>query len=104
MLLTNEGWTLAPFYDLINVKLVLTKDKEECALLLGGKKENLSKQYFDHLGAVLKLNNKQIQAVYKRLAKWLPPALLLINNSFLNTHHKGKYKKLITERTSLFYT
>ena len=65
MFLSEMGWRLSPFYDLLNVKMILPKDKQDSALLLGGKNENFNKGYFDRLGAVLKLNDKQINAVYK---------------------------------------
>lgn len=104
MWLSAIGWVLSPFYDLLNVKMILPKDKEDMALLLGGKKENFNKGYFDRLGAVLKLNNKQITAVYKRLEKWLPKAIQLIDASFLSEERKSDYKKLIIDRTILFTT
>jgi serine/threonine-protein kinase HipA len=102
MFLSDSGWVLSPFYDLLNVKMVLPKDKEDMALLLGGKKENFNKGYFDQLGAVLKLNTKQINAVYKRLQKWLPEATSLIDRSFLDSGRQKAYKELIAERTNLF--
>jgi serine/threonine-protein kinase HipA len=102
MFLSEIGWVLSPFYDLLNVKLVLLKDKEDCALLLGGKKRNFNKGYFDRLGLALDLNNKQISGVYKRLEKWLPQAKALIEESFLDKKRKSNYIKLITERTKLF--
>ena len=102
MFLSEMGWVLSPFYDLLNVKMILPKDKEDTALLLGGKKENFNKGYFDRLGAGLKLNDKQINAVYKRLQEWLPKAIQLINISFLDSDKQEAYKKLIAERTKLF--
>ncbi len=102
MLLSDMGWVLSPFYDLLNVKLVLPGDKEDMALLVGGKKENFNKGYFDRLGAVLKLNDKQIHGVYKRVSKWLPEATQLINCSFLNSNRQKAYKDLIMERVILF--
>lgn len=54
----NVGWVLSPAYDLLNLKMILPKDKENMALLLGGKKENFSKKYFDRFGALLELNEK----------------------------------------------
>lgn len=102
MFLSEAGWVLAPFYDLLNVKIILPKDKEDLALMLDGKRENFSKGYFDRLGSVLKLNDKQIAAVYKRLIKWLPKAIHLINASFLSNERKSEYIALITERTKLF--
>lgn len=102
MFLSPIGWTLAPFYDLINVKLILPTDKDDTALLLGGKKQNFSKTYFDGLGEVLKLNNKQINRVYKRLQTWLPQATELIQASFLTANLKKDYIKLISQRTNIF--
>lgn len=102
MFLSETGWVLSPFYDLLNVKMILTQDKEDTALMLGGKKENFNKGYFDRLGVVLKLNDKQINAVYKRLQEWLPKAVQSINSSFLDLGRQEAYKALITERAKLF--
>jgi serine/threonine-protein kinase HipA len=100
--LSDMGWVLSPAYDLLNVKIVLPKDKDDTALLLGGKKRNFNKGYFDRFGAVLQLNEKQITSVFKKLTAWLPKAILLIDNSFLNEQNKSKYKDLIIERVNLF--
>jgi serine/threonine-protein kinase HipA len=102
MFLSDTGWVLSPFYDLLNVKLVLPGDKDDMALLLGGKKENFNKGYFDCFGAVLTLNAKQINGVYKRMQKWLPGATQLIERSFLDTDRQNAYKKLTTERVKIF--
>lgn len=102
MLLSEIGWVLSPAYDLLNVKMILPKDKEDMALLFGGKKENFNKDYFDRFGGVLKLNAKQINSVYKRIGKWLPEALLLIDESFLTDENKTTYKDLINQRASIF--
>ncbi len=103
MLRTTVGWTLAPAYDLLNVKLILEKDQEDTALLLGGKKQNFNKSYFDRFASVLKLNEKQTKTVYKRLAIWLPKAIATIDNSFLNDAHKQHYQTLITKRVAQFH-
>ncbi|WP_245578697.1 HipA domain-containing protein [Algoriphagus vanfongensis] len=92
---TDQGWALSPAYDLLNVKIILPKDKEDTALLLGGKKMNFNKGYFDRLGVVLKLNEKQVNGVYKRLKKWLPKANQLIEKSFLGNDLKTEYKERV---------
>lgn len=92
---TDQGWALSPAYDLLNVKIILPKDKEDTALLLGGKKMNFNKGYFDRLGVVLKLNEKQVNGVYKRLKKWLPKANQLIEKSFLSNDLKTEYKERV---------
>jgi len=102
MWLSDMGWVFSPAYDLLNVKMILPKDKEDMALLFGGKKENFNKGYFDRFGIFLKLNEKQINAVYKRLGKWLPEASQMIDMSFLNEDFKAAYKELIIKRVMLF--
>jgi serine/threonine-protein kinase HipA len=102
MWLTDMGWVLSPAYDLLNVKIILEQDKEDMALLFGGKKENFNKGYFDRFGKVLKLNDKQINAVYERLRSWLPEASKMIDRSFLVPDLKREYKELISHRVLLF--
>jgi serine/threonine-protein kinase HipA len=102
MRLADQHWTLSAAYDLLNVKIILPKDKEDMALMLGGKKNNFDKGYFDRFGNVLKLNEKQINSVYKRLAKWLPEATQLIDMSFLTKAYRIAFKDLVTLRVKQF--
>ena len=99
---SDIGWVLSPAYDLLNVKIILPKDKEDSAILLGGKKENFSKIYFDRFGENLKLNKKQISGVYKRLKKWLNEAQEIIEKSFLSSSNKVEYLKLVNKRANIF--
>ena len=102
MWLSDIGWVLSPAYDLLNVKIILPKDNDDTALLLGGKKNNFNKGYFDEFGKVLKLNDKQTNSVYRNLDSWLLHAIQLIDISFLNENYKTQYKELITQRVRLF--
>lgn len=102
MWLSDMGWVLSPAYDLLNVKIILPKDNEDTALLLGGKKKNFNKGYFDRFGLVLQLNEKQINSVYKKLENWLPKAIELIEASFLNENNQLQYKEWVIKRTKLF--
>lgn len=102
MFLSDRGWVLSPFYNFLNVKMTLPIDKEDTALLLGGKKENFNKGYFERLGELLKLNKKQINAVFKRLEKWQTDAIELIYASFLSDDRKSEYTKLIINRSNQF--
>ena len=102
MFLSDTGWVLSPFYDFLNVKMILPKDKEDTALLLGGKKENFNKGYFERFGEVLNLNKKQINAVFKRIEKWQPDAIKLIDASFLSDDRKSEYTKMIINRSNQF--
>jgi serine/threonine-protein kinase HipA len=102
MMQSDIGWILSPAYDLLNVKIILPQDHEDSALLLGGKKKNFNKGYFDRLASVLTLNRKQVQVVYQRLYKRLPDATEMIDRSFLSDDYKLTYKEIITQRAMLF--
>lgn len=97
MIRQEEEWVLTPAYDLLNVKIVLPKDKDEFALKLGGKNKNQIRSYFEQFGTVLGLNEKQILSVFKRIEKWLPKAQDCIQNSFLNDKNQNAYLKTIEE-------
>jgi serine/threonine-protein kinase HipA len=101
MFLSDNGWVLSPAYDLLNVKIILPKDTDETALLLGGKKKNFNKDYFDKFATVLSLNTKQTYVVYSKIKKWVPNAIHLIDLSFLEEHFKVRYKSLVLERSAL---
>jgi len=96
------GWVFSPAYDLLNVKIILPNDKEDTALLFGGKKMNFNKGYFDRLGAVLGLNEKQMKFIYKRIIVWQSKALQLIDISYLNEQNKSAYKDWIENRVTIF--
>jgi len=102
MYLSDLGWVLSPAYDMLNVKLILPQDPEDTALMLGGKKMNFNKKYFDRFAAVLKLNRIQMQAVYARVGKWFPQAVELIGKSFLSDEYKIQYLNLLKERVVIF--
>lgn len=57
----------APAYDLLSMKIIQPKERENLALKLDNKKLNFSKGYFDQFGELLKFNEKQINSVNKRL-------------------------------------
>ncbi|WP_439506838.1 HipA domain-containing protein [Sediminibacterium sp.] len=102
MILGDYGWTLSPAYDLINVKIILPKDQDDTALKLGGKKKNFNKAYFDRLGEVLELKEKQIGSVYIKLKPWLVNATYLIEKSYLQEVAKKAYIDLIAKRAAIF--
>jgi serine/threonine-protein kinase HipA len=98
----ENRWTLSPAYDLLNVRLALPSDKDDTALLFGGKTRNFNKLYFDRFGEVLNLNEKQINSVYKRILRWLPQAVIMIEMSFLTEKSQNTYKNLVTKRVGQF--
>lgn len=102
MLLTKNGWELSPFYDLLNVKIILPKDKDDLALMLGEKRRNFTINYFNRFAIGLGLNEKQYTRIYTRLLQWEIPAVKLIKQSFLSKDARASYVQLIQDRILLF--
>jgi len=98
MIKSSVGWVLAPSYDLLNVRIINTKDKEDLALMMGGKKTKLNRLYFERFGADLGLSPKQINGVFSRFAKNKSKAIYWVEQSFLSQEMKKSYLDVLNER------
>ena len=92
------GMTLSPAYDLVNTALVIPVDEEEMALTLNGRKKKLKKQDFIASMQALKVEEKQQENIFTKMAKALPQWQSLIDRSFMTTGCKEQYKTMVTER------
>lgn len=91
---------LSPSYDLLNTTIAQKNTKEELALPLNGKKNNLSaKDFFDYFAIErLSLNAAMIFDIKKQFQHAIPKWQVLIVNSFLSQTIRGKYLSLLEER------
>jgi serine/threonine-protein kinase HipA len=96
----NEQVTLSPAYDLLNTTIAQKNTKEELALPLNGKKNNLKRRDFVEYFAAdkLRLNHSVITNVMERIYNAQPIWNKLINDSFLSDPMKIKYSTLLYER------
>lgn len=92
--------TLSPVYDLLNTTIAQRNAKEEIALPLNGKKNNLKKWDFLDYFAIqqLQLNEKVISHVLNEIKQALPDWEILINDSFMTATMREKYLGLLNER------
>lgn len=94
----NQGYVLAPAYDLVPTKLVLSSDKEELALTLNAKKSKL--QYNDFLKAFETngLNKKVLDTTLENFYYCKNEMLGVLNKSFVSDSLKNKYADLLEQR------
>lgn len=91
---------LAPAYDFLNSSIVLKGDIDEIALPLKGKKSNLNADllinYFgkERCGLTDKVIYKNLDGIKANLNHWFD----LIDNSFLSSEMKEKYRLLLQKR------
>ena len=100
-LITRDKVTgLSPVYDLLNTSIALTSPKEELALPIRGRKNNLTKNdiinyYLEEILALPKpISNK----IFEKFKQTIPIWKILISHSYLSKSMQYKYMGLLTER------
>lgn len=98
----NQKITLSPAYDLLNSTIAQMNVKEELALPLNGKKNNLKKRDFIDYFAIerLQLNQNIVSDILKEIKTIIPSWNTLIGQSFLSETMQKKYLGLLEERAS----
>jgi len=92
--------SLTPAYDLLNTSIAQKNTKEELALPLNGKKNNLLKRdLIEYFGSdVLQLSKHSIDETLGTINQALPDWKEYIGRSFLSAGMKDKYLTLLNER------
>lgn len=100
-LITKDRKTsLSPAYDLLNSTIALKNAKEEIALPLKGKKNNLTKNDFFRYFAIeqLELNPKIIDSITAEFQQAISEWERIIGISYLSRPMQEKYIQLLDER------
>jgi serine/threonine-protein kinase HipA len=92
------GMTLSPAYDLVNTALVNPDDDEEMALTLNGKKKKLKREDFVAAMNIMKVEEKQQQNIFGKMAKALAKWEEQIDRSFMSEAYKENFKTILKER------
>ncbi len=100
VIVRNGKVELAPAYDFLNSTIVLKGDIEEIALPIKGKKSNLNiSVLLDYFGKECcsltdKVIDNNLNEIKAKLSEWF----ILIDNSFLSSEMKEKYRLLLQQR------
>jgi serine/threonine-protein kinase HipA len=107
LLTENDLVILSPGYDFVNTTLVLGSNvKEQLALPLNGKKNNLTKKdLVKYLGIdCLKLPEKIITQTLELIYAQKPSWNQLINQSFLSAIAQEKYNAIVESRFNILFS
>jgi len=86
---------LAPAYDLLSTKLAMPADKEDMALTLNARKNNIRRKDFDAFGAYLGIPAAATESVFEQFFQKFSRAVTLIEISCLSGKYKSMYKDLL---------
>jgi len=95
---SQNGPVLSPAYDMLSTVLVNPKDDEDMALSLNGKKKRLKRRDFESAFDTMKLNTRQQDIIFGKMAKARNKWIEFIQKSFLSADFKEKYTELINKR------
>ncbi len=90
--------TLSPAYDLLSTKILMPEDKEELALTLNGKKNNIRKKDFELFAEKLGVTKKTKEVIINKFLSSQQTLNKTIDESFLKDGTKNLYKELIDQR------
>jgi serine/threonine-protein kinase HipA len=94
---------LSPAYDLLSTKLLVPADKEDLALSLNGKNNNIRRKDFNTFAQYLEIGEKTLENIYNRFYISLPVLEEWIEKSFLSAVMKNKYKEFLHNRISIIF-
>lgn len=94
----DEEISLSPAYDLLSTKILMSEDKEELALTLNGKKNNLRKKDFELFAEKLGVTQKIKDVIINKFFSSHQTLNKTIDASFLRDETKSLYKELIEQR------
>jgi serine/threonine-protein kinase HipA len=89
---------LSPGYDLLSTDLYIDNDKEESALAINGKKNNLRKKDFQQLAKHFDIDDKILVKLIEKFESLIPSWQELIMKSFLVDEKKLEFIQLIDQR------
>jgi serine/threonine-protein kinase HipA len=100
LITSDNKITLAPAYDLLNTTIAQKNTKEEFALPLSGKKNNITKKnLITEFGQKkLLLNEKVIDEILNQFHQAIPKWQDLLKRSFLSNMMQEKYSELLQSR------
>lgn len=95
------GYTLSPAYDMVST-LLITKDKEELALTLNGKKNRIKLVDFETVMINAGLQKSTIEFIFHRYSQMMPKWEELISKSFLPEDYITKFLALLQKKQEIF--
>ncbi|MDB5025681.1 MAG: type toxin-antitoxin system HipA family toxin [Mucilaginibacter sp.] len=98
----DEGVSLSPAYDLLNVNLVNPLDDEELALTINGKKKRIRLSDFDVLARSMNIPETAVRNTYNKFSSGNKEVGEMITASFLSPEKKEQYLEIWNKKQRLF--
>ena len=102
---TEQGsaeYTLSPAYDMLSTNVVIPADKEQLALTLNGKKQNIRRKDFFVFAETIGISEKSAEKMIGKITKLKDKYISMCRESYMPEHMKDSLEGLIEERIAVF--
>lgn len=101
---SEEGsgiYSLSDAYDMLSTNVVIPADKEQLALTINGKKQNIRRKDFLVLADTIGLTEKSAEKMIQKIVKLKDKYIELCRASYMPDDMKESLEKLINERINI---
>lgn len=98
----SGSYILSPAYDLLPVNVIMPEDKEQTALALNGKKQNIRRKDFFVFAEECGITQVSAEKMIKKLVSMKPKFLAMCEDSLLPEDMKEQFAFLIDDRCRVF--
>ena len=101
---TSEGnsvYQLSDAYDMLPVNVIMPQDKEQLALTLNGKKQNIRRKDFLIFAEACGLNSKSAEKMIEKIVSLKDTYIGMCRESYLPDDMKASFEALICERMAI---
>ncbi|MGN1341394.1 MAG: HipA domain-containing protein [Oscillospiraceae bacterium] len=98
----SGSYILSPAYDLLPVNVIMPEDKEQTALALNGKKQNIRRKDFFVFAEGCGITPNGAEKMIKKLVSMKPKFLAMCEDSLLPEDMKEQFALLIEDRCRVF--
>lgn len=97
---SNE-YCLAAAYDMLSTNVVIPSDREQLALTINGKKQNIRRKDFLVFAETIGITKKSAEKMIAKIVKLKDEYIEMCNSSYMPDDMKEELKNLIAERISI---
>lgn len=97
----SKDYVLSAAYDMLSTNIVIPDDKEQLALSLNGKKQNIRRKDFMIFAETIGIPQKSAEKMIGKVCRMRDKYIAMCKDSFMPDDMKAALEKLIDERISV---
>ena len=97
----NRTYMLSAAYDMLSTNVIIPTDKEQLALTINGKKQNIRRKDFRIFAEAIGIPEKSAEKMIEKIVKLKDKYIMMCRESYLPEDMKSSLENLIEQRISV---